>query len=80
MQMSGQISDELERGTVVSWNGKYAFARLDRNNTDVYLGALQLARANISRLEIGQRLCFEVRPPSDRPWAARIRLASEVPA
>ena len=68
--------DEGELATVVSWNGRYAFARLDRDGSDVYVGAPQLARANIAWLEIGQRLCFQVRPPSDgrRPWAARIRL------
>jgi cold shock CspA family protein len=76
-----QTDDECEPATVVSWNGRYAFARLDRDGSDVYVGAPQLARAKIAWLEIGQRLCFEVRLASDdkrRPWAARIRL--ETPA
>jgi cold shock CspA family protein len=78
--IDAKADDEGELGTVISWNGRYAFARLDRNGSDVYLGAPQLARANISRLEIGQRICFEVRPGTEgrRPWARNIRL--ETPA
>ena len=78
--VDGKADDELELGTVVSWDGRYAFARLD-DGSDVYVGAPQLARAKIAWLEIGQRLCFEVRPGSHkrRPWAAKIRLA-ETPA
>jgi cold shock CspA family protein len=70
-------ADEGELGTVIFWSGRFGFARLDRGgSTDIYLGAPQLFRANIPRLEIGQRLCFEVRKGTDgrRPWAARIRV------
>jgi cold shock CspA family protein len=76
-----QTDDEGELATVVSWNGRYAFARLDRDGQDVYLGAPQLARAGIERLKIGQQLRFEVRPGTDgrKPWAARIRLAETTP-
>jgi cold shock CspA family protein len=73
--VNAKADDELELATVVSWNGRYAFARLDRNGSDVYVGAPQLARAKIAWLEIGQRLCFEVCKGTDgrRPWARNIR-------
>jgi cold shock CspA family protein len=72
---------ELDRGTVVFWNGRYGWARVDRGGPDVYLGAAELVRAGIERLERGSRVCFEVRKATHgrQPWAARIRLA-EVPA
>jgi cold shock CspA family protein len=68
--------DELERGTVVSWNGRYAFVRPDRGGSDVYVGTPELVRAGIKRLDIGSRICFEARKATHhrQPWAARIRL------
>ena len=73
---------ELELGTVIFWNGRYGWARVDRGGPDVYLGVPELARAGLERLEAGARLVFEVRKATHKrkPWAARIRLASEVPA
>ena len=75
-------TDEGELGTVIFWNGRFGFARLDRGGTDVYLGASELVRAGIHRPEIGQRLCFERRQATHKrkPWAANIRLASEATA
>jgi cold shock CspA family protein len=71
---------ELVPATVIFWTGRFGFARVDRGG-DVYLGAAQVARAGIERLEIGARIYFEVRKATHnrRPWAARIRLV-EVPA
>ena len=79
--VNAKADDELELATVVSWNGRYAFARLDRDGSDVYVGAPQLARANIPRLEIGSRIRFEVRKGTDgrKPWAAKICLAEPAP-
>jgi cold shock CspA family protein len=64
-----------EIGTVISYNGRYAFVRPDRGGPDVYVGTPQLAR--IEYLPIGARVWFEARQATDnrRPWAARIRLA-----
>jgi cold shock CspA family protein len=72
---------ELQLGTVIWFDGRRGFARPDRGNRDIYLGAPELARAGIKRLDVGQRVCFEVRKATHgrRPWAARIRLA-EPPA
>jgi len=72
---------ELDCGTVLSWNGRYGFARADRSGPDIYLGQPELARAGIPRLEIGLRVCFEVCRATlgRKPWAAKIRLA-EAPA
>jgi len=80
-QTAAKADDEGELGTVVSWNGRYAFAWLDRDGSDVYVGAPQLARANIPRLEIGSRIRFEVRKGTDgrKPWAAKICLAEPAP-
>jgi cold shock CspA family protein len=68
--------DELDFGTVVFWDGRYGWARVDRGGPDVYLGAAELVRAGIERLKIGNRIRFEVRKATDgrRPWAAKIRL------
>ena len=68
---------ELELGTVISYNGRYAFVRPDRGGDHVYVGAPQLLKARIEYLAIGTRVCFEARKATDnrRPWAARIRLA-----
>jgi cold shock CspA family protein len=70
---------ELELGTVIFWNWRFGFARADRG-MDVYLGPAELARAGIERLEVGARICFEVRQATHgrKPWAAKIRL--EAPA
>jgi cold shock CspA family protein len=67
---------ELERGTVVSWNGRYAFVRPDRGGSDCYVGTPELVRAGIKRLEVGTRLCFEPRQATHhrQRWCARIRL------
>ena len=75
-------ADELDRGTVLFWSLRYGWARCDRTNSDVYLGPAELARAGIERLEAGARICFEVRQATHgrKPWAAKIRLASEAPA
>jgi cold shock CspA family protein len=80
-QTNINADDELECGTVVSWNGRYAFVRSDRGGPDVYVGTPELVRAGIKRLEIGSRICFEARKATHhrQPWAARIRLA-EAPA
>jgi cold shock CspA family protein len=68
---------ELELGSVVSYNGRFAFIRPDRGGDHVYVGTPQLLKANIEYLKIGTRVCFAKRPASDnrRPWATRIRLA-----
>jgi cold shock CspA family protein len=73
---------ELDLGTVIFWNGRYGFARVDRGGTDVYLGASELVRAGLVRLEIGSRIRFEVRKATHgrKPWAAQIRIVSEMPA
>jgi cold shock CspA family protein len=67
-------TDDCELGTVVSWNGRYAFVRPDRGGPDVYVGTPELARAGIERLKIGLRVSFEVRQATHhrKPWAARI--------
>jgi cold shock CspA family protein len=67
---------ELELGTVIFWNWRYGWARVDRGGPDVYLGAAELARAGIERLERGSRICFEVRQATHgrKPWAANIRV------
>jgi hypothetical protein len=72
---------ELELGTVVSYNGRYAFVRPDRGGPHIYCGTPELLKANIAYLKVGARVCFEARKATDnrRPWAARIRLA-EPPA
>jgi cold shock CspA family protein len=66
---------ELEPATVVFWNGRFGFARVDRGG-QVYLGAAELVRAGITRVETGQRIRFEVRKASHKrkPWAANIRV------
>jgi cold shock CspA family protein len=68
-------ADEPKLGTVVSYNGRYAFVRPDRGGPDVYVGTPQLAR--IEYLPIGARVWFVARQATDnrRPWATRIRLA-----
>jgi cold shock CspA family protein len=77
--------DECELGTVVSWSGRYGFVRPDSGGSDVYLGGGELVRAGLARLEIGSRICFEIRKATDgrkpgrKPWAARIRLAEPAP-
>ena len=38
---------ELELGSVVSYNGRYAFVRPDRGGPDVYVGTPQLLKARI---------------------------------
>jgi cold shock CspA family protein len=72
---------ELELGSVVSYNGRYAFVRPDKGGPDIYCGTPELLKARIEYLGIGTRVCFEQRRATDnrRPWAARIRLA-EPPA
>ena len=72
---------ELELGSVVSYNGRYAFVRPDKGGPDIYCGTPELVKARIEYLPIGARVCFEARKATDnrRPWAARIRLA-EPPA
>jgi cold shock CspA family protein len=67
---------ELDCGTVLFWNGRFGWACVDGGDRDVYLGAPELARAGIARLEIGLRLCFEIRKSThgQKPWAAKIRL------
>jgi cold shock CspA family protein len=72
-------ADGPELGTVVSYNGRYAFVRPDRGGSDIYCGTPQLLKARIEYLAIGTRVWVEARPASDnrRPWATRIRLASE---
>jgi cold shock CspA family protein len=67
---------ELDSGTVLFWNGRFGWARVDRGGADVYLGARELVRAGIARLEPGARLVFERRKSTHgrKPWAARIRL------
>jgi cold shock CspA family protein len=71
--------DECELATVVSYNGRFAFARLDRDGKDVFIGGAELARAGIPRLEIGARVSFEVRKSTGnrKPWAWKIRVVSE---
>jgi cold shock CspA family protein len=72
----------LELGTVVSYQGRFAFVRPDRGGPDVYVGTPELLKARIEYLAIGSRVYFEARNATDgrRPWARRIRLASEAPA
>jgi cold shock CspA family protein len=67
---------ELELGTVLWFDGKFGWARIDGGGRDVYLGKTELLRAGIKRLEIGTRLVFQVRKSTHgrKPWAARIRL------
>jgi cold shock CspA family protein len=67
---------ELDCGTVLFWNGRFGWARVDRSGRDVYLGVPELVRAGIAHLEAGTRLVFEVRKSTHgrKPWAARIRL------
>jgi cold shock CspA family protein len=74
-------ADGPELGTVVSYNGRYAFVRPDSGGPDVYLGTPELLKANIELLKVGSRVSFVVRQASDnrRPWGARVRLA-EPPA
>jgi len=81
-QANIDAKDECELGTVIFWDGRFGWARHDCGGADVYLGTPELARAGIKRLEIGLRLCFEVRKATHKrkPWAARIRLAAEAPA
>jgi len=80
-QQTNAKTDQGERGTVIFWNGRYGFARVDRGG-DVYLGASELVRAGLVRLEIGSRIRFEVRKAAHgrKPWAAQIRVVSEMPA
>jgi cold shock CspA family protein len=80
--VDAKADDECEHGTVIFWNGRFGWARRDGGGADIYLGIPQLERAGIARLEIGFRLRFEVRKSTHgrKPWAARIRLASEAPA
>ena len=68
---------ELELGSVVSYNGRYAFVRPDKGGPDVYLGTPELLKANIAYLKIGTRVRFEARKATDgrRPWGARVYLA-----
>jgi cold shock CspA family protein len=68
---------EPQLGTVISYNGRYAFVRPDRGGPDIYCGTPQLLKARIDYLKVGERVCFEARPASNnrRPWATRIRLA-----
>jgi cold shock CspA family protein len=68
---------ELELGTVISYNGRYAFVRPDRGGPDIYLGTPELLKANIEYLKIGSRVCFEIRQATHgrRPWASNIRKA-----
>jgi cold shock CspA family protein len=82
VQTNTDTADEGELGTVIFWNGRYGFARVDRDGMDVYLGASELVRAGLVRLEIGSRIRFEIRKASHgrKPWAAQIRVVSEVPA
>jgi cold shock CspA family protein len=79
--VDAKADDELELGTVVSWNGRYAFVRPDRGGPDCYVGTPELARAGIERLKIGVRVSFEVRQATHhrKPWAARIRIAGTTP-
>ena len=72
--LDAKADDELELGTVVSWNGRYAFVRPDRGGPDVYVGTPELVRAGIERLKIGVRVSFELRQATHhrKPWAARI--------
>ena len=72
-----QADDECELGTVISYNGRYAFVRPDRGGPDVYLGTPELLKANIEYLKIGSRVCFTPRKATDgrRPWARNIRKA-----
>jgi cold shock CspA family protein len=74
-QTAAKVDDELELGTVVSWSGRFGFAKPDRGGGDVYLSGIELARAGIERLKIGSRISFEIRKASygRKPWAARIR-------
>jgi cold shock CspA family protein len=75
-------ADEPQLGRVVSYNGRFAFIRPDNGTSDVYVGLPQLLKARIEYLPIGSRVCFQARQATDgrRPWAIRIRLASEAPA
>jgi cold shock CspA family protein len=67
---------ELETGVVLFWNGRFGWARVDRGGSDVYLGAAEVVRAGLVRLEVGSRLVFERRKSTHgrKPWAANIRL------
>jgi len=69
-----KADDELELGTVVSWNGRYAFVRPDRGGSDCYVGTPELVCAGIDRLKTGVRVSFELRQATHhrKPWAARI--------
>jgi cold shock CspA family protein len=73
--IDAKADDELDCGTVIFASGRFAWARADRGGPDIYISNSQLSRAGIARLEIGQRLCFEVRPGTDgrKPWARNIR-------
>ena len=47
---------ELELGTVISFNGRFAFIRPDCGGDHVYVGAPQLLKARIEYLSIGTRV------------------------
>jgi cold shock CspA family protein len=68
---------EFDLGTVIFWNWRGGWARVDRGGPDVYLGPAEIARAGIEHLAAGARICFEVRQATHgrKPWAANIRLA-----
>jgi cold shock CspA family protein len=74
-------ADGPELGTVISFNGRFAFIRPDRGGDHVYVGLPQLLKARIEYLAIGTRVCFEKREATNnrRPWAHTIRLLAEPP-
>ena len=80
--VNAKADDECELGTVISYNGRFAFARLDPDGRDVFIGGAELARAGIPRLEVGARVSLEVRKSTGnrKPWAWNIRVVSEAPA
>jgi cold shock CspA family protein len=70
---------ELELGSVVSYNGRYAFVRPDKGGPDIYCGLPQLLKSRIEYLAIGTRVCFEARKATHnrRPWARNIRVLAD---
>ena len=62
---------------IVSWHRRgFAFAQTG-DGTKFFLGALELSRAGIRRLDVGQRVRFEKHPATARglaPWGTNIEV------
>jgi len=68
---------EVVIGKIVSWDrrGGFAFAQTG-DGTKFFLGALELSRAGIRRLDVGQRVRFQTRLAVGRraPWGTNIEV------